>query len=596
MAINDETQGNRPMDGPETTPVTGRGGLPGGPGGTIPAQAASVMGEKGAVVHRREDEGDDERLPCGLLLSDVWDAADEGGGDVHLSQCPHCSAARAELGLLGEAVRDVLAAEADDAAEGAWDVGGLTERVMDVVRMELRPGRPLPLGGRHDLWMTETAVARTVRAAVDGLHGVYAGSCRIGPLPEWTGPAVPGPGSAAARSAGSGAAATRPGTGSQQGSVPGPDPEAGAESAPRAGSAPEQDCARASRSGPGAGCAQGPGSAPGVDSGPEPGCVRGPGSGPEPGCVRGPGSGPEPGCARGPGSGPEPGCALGPDSGPEPGCALGPDSGPEPGCARGPGSGLEPGCARGPDSGPEPGCVRGLGSAPGADPAPEPGCAREPGSGLERGCAQGPGSAPGAGSDLEGGYAREQGSVSEPGCVQGPDLAPGVGPAPGPGSAPEPGPAARPGAATEPRSASEQGSVPEPGSALGLDAATRRGSVLGSPSAPGAGREAETGSGPARGSGHRRGVAVVELEVAVSAPVPLREVADEVRERVRAAVDGELGLEVETIDIRITDIWTSEDDGVWTARPRSAGTVRGAVSGAGAEDAPARRRGGEGDG
>ena len=584
MAINDETQGNRPMDGPETTPVTGRGGLPGGPGGTIPAQAASVMGEKGAVVHRREDEGDDERLPCGLLLSDVWDAADEGGGDVHLSQCPHCSAARAELGLLGEAVRDVLAAEADDAAEGAWDVGGLTERVMDVVRMELRPGRPLPLGGRHDLWMTETAVARTVRAAVDGLHGVYAGSCRIGPLPEWTGPAVPGPGSAAARSAGSGAAATRPGTGSQQGSVPGPDPEAGAESAPRAGSAPEQDCARASRSGPGAGCAQGPGSAPGVDSGPEPGCVRGPGSGPEPGC------------ARGPGSGPEPGCALGPDSGPEPGCALGPDSGPEPGCARGPGSGLEPGCARGPDSGPEPGCVRGLGSAPGADPAPEPGCAREPGSGLERGCAQGPGSAPGAGSDLEGGYAREQGSVSEPGCVQGPDLAPGVGPAPGPGSAPEPGPAARPGAATEPRSASEQGSVPEPGSALGLDAATRRGSVLGSPSAPGAGREAETGSGPARGSGHRRGVAVVELEVAVSAPVPLREVADEVRERVRAAVDGELGLEVETIDIRITDIWTSEDDGVWTARPRSAGTVRGAVSGAGAEDAPARRRGGEGDG
>ncbi len=584
MAINDETQGNRPMDGPETTPVTGRGGLPGGPGGTIPAQAASVMGEKGAVVHRREDEGDDERLPCGLLLSDVWDAADEGGGDVHLSQCPHCSAARAELGLLGEAVRDVLAAEADDAAEGAWDVGGLTERVMDVVRMELRPGRPLPLGGRHDLWMTETAVARTVRAAVDGLHGVYAGSCRIGPLPEWTGPAVPGPGSAAARSAGSGAAATRPGTGSQQGSVPGPDPEAGAESAPRAGSAPEQDCARASRSGPGAGCAQGPGSAPGVDSGPEPGCVRGPGSGPEPGCARGPGSGPEPGCARGP------------DSGPEPGCALGPDSGPEPGCARGPGSGLEPGCARGPDSGPEPGCVRGLGSAPGADPAPEPGCAREPGSGLERGCAQGPGSAPGAGSDLEGGYAREQGSVSEPGCVQGPDLAPGVGPAPGPGSAPEPGPAARPGAATEPRSASEQGSVPEPGSALGLDAATRRGSVLGSPSAPGAGREAETGSGPARGSGHRRGVAVVELEVAVSAPVPLREVADEVRERVRAAVDGELGLEVETIDIRITDIWTSEDDGVWTARPRSAGTVRGAVSGAGAEDAPARRRGGEGDG
>ncbi len=560
MAMNDETQGNRPMDGPETTPVTGRGGLPGGPGGTIPAQAAPATGEKGAAVHGREDEGDDERLPCGLLLSDVWDAADEGGGDVHLSQCPHCSAARAELGLLGEAVRDVLAAEADDADEGAWDVGGLTERVMDVVRMELRPGRPLPLGDRHDLWMTETAVARTVREAVDGLHGVYAGSCRIGPLPEWTGPAVPGPGSAAAWSAGSGAAATHPGTGSQQGSVPGPDPEAGAESAPRAGSAPEQDCARASRSGPGAGCAQGPDLAPGVDSAPEPGCARGP------------------------------------DSGPEPGCALGPDSGPEPGCARGPGSGLEPGCARGPGSGLEPGCVRGLGSAPGADPAPEPGCAREPGSGLERGCAQGPGSAPGAGSDLEGGYAREQGSVSEPGCVQGPDLAPGVGPAPGPGCAPEPGPAARPGAATEPRSASEQGSVPEPGSALGLDAATRRGSVLGSPSVSGAGREAGTGSGPARGSGHRRGVAVVELEVAVSAPVPLREVADEVRERVRAAVDGELGLEVETIDIRITDIWTSEDDGVWTARPRSAGTVRGAVSGAGAEDAPARRRGGEGDG
>ncbi|MFF8281667.1 hypothetical protein ACF06W_02965 [Streptomyces albus] len=91
-------------------------------------------------------------------------------------------------------------------------------------------------------------------------------------------------------------------------------------------------------------------------------------------------------------------------------------------------------------------------------------------------------------------------------------------------------------------------------------------------------------------------MAVVELEVAVSAVVPLREVADEVRERVRAAVDGELGLEVETIDIRFTDIWTSEDDGVWTARPRSAGTAQDAASGAGAEDAPAWRRGGEGDG
>ncbi|AGK75051.1 hypothetical protein SFUL_66 [Streptomyces microflavus DSM 40593] len=125
---------------------------------------------------------EEERLACGRLLSDVWDAGDTGraADDPHLSVCPHCSAALAELTGLGDAVRRTCAEEpgVPEATTAA-----ITARVMDLVRLELRPGRPLPLGGpEEDHWIVEAAAARVLRAAVDALPGVRAGSCRIEPL------------------------------------------------------------------------------------------------------------------------------------------------------------------------------------------------------------------------------------------------------------------------------------------------------------------------------------------------------------------------------------------------------------------------------
>ncbi|MFD3414942.1 hypothetical protein [Streptomyces cyaneofuscatus] len=125
---------------------------------------------------------EEERLACGLLLSDVWDAWDAGrtADDPHFAACPHCSAALAELTGLGDAVRRTCAEEpgVPEATTAA-----VTARVMDLVRLELRPGRPLPLGEpEEDHWIVEAAAARLLRAAVDALPGVQAGSCRIAPL------------------------------------------------------------------------------------------------------------------------------------------------------------------------------------------------------------------------------------------------------------------------------------------------------------------------------------------------------------------------------------------------------------------------------
>ncbi|MFF1925633.1 Asp23/Gls24 family envelope stress response protein [Streptomyces sp. NPDC058221] len=131
--------------------------------------------------HARADGPDDERLPCGRLLSDVYDTWEQQAPDPHLDDCPHCRRAVDELESLESAVRD-LREETD--AEEAYDAAPLTQRVMDVVRLELRPGRPLPLGEPdEDIWIMEAVAARTVRAAAETVTGVRAGSCRIVPGP-----------------------------------------------------------------------------------------------------------------------------------------------------------------------------------------------------------------------------------------------------------------------------------------------------------------------------------------------------------------------------------------------------------------------------
>lgn len=140
---------------------------------------------------------DAEVLPCGRTLTGLWEAgeAPAGAADAHLDACPHCTAALAELRLLEEVVG---AARTREAAERqAPDAAALTARVMDLVRLELRPGRTLPLGDgeEQDLesWIVEAAVARTLRSAAETLEGVRAGSCRVAPADGERGPRARGP-------------------------------------------------------------------------------------------------------------------------------------------------------------------------------------------------------------------------------------------------------------------------------------------------------------------------------------------------------------------------------------------------------------------
>ncbi|EST26403.1 hypothetical protein N566_23920 [Streptomycetaceae bacterium MP113-05] len=141
----------------------------------------------------REPESADEAelLPCGRTLEEVWDAWDEGRamGDPHYAACPHCTAALHGLRTLDDFVRTARTTEAEERHVDGHDVAGraaeaVTARVMDIVRRELRPGRPLAMGEPdEEAWIVEAAAARAFRSAVDGLRGVHAGSCRIVPDP-----------------------------------------------------------------------------------------------------------------------------------------------------------------------------------------------------------------------------------------------------------------------------------------------------------------------------------------------------------------------------------------------------------------------------
>ncbi|MFF1697851.1 hypothetical protein ACFVXC_30240 [Streptomyces sp. NPDC058257] len=123
---------------------------------------------------------EDELLPCGRELSYVWELWEAGVPDSHAESCPHCAQAVDALRRL-----EGIVTEARDTATREPDTSALTGRVMDVVRLELRPGRTLPLGDEdEDAWIVEAAAARTVRAAAESLPGVRAGSCRIDPLED----------------------------------------------------------------------------------------------------------------------------------------------------------------------------------------------------------------------------------------------------------------------------------------------------------------------------------------------------------------------------------------------------------------------------
>jgi hypothetical protein len=147
-----------------------------------------------------------EQLPCGRTFEAVWAAREAGRtpDDPHYAHCPHCGAALERLDVLDGFVRAARAQEAQArqaAGGGQASATGraaeaVTQRVMGIVRRELRPGRSLPLGdGREDAWIVEAAAAKAFRAAADALPGVRAGSCRITPLD----PAAPAPRTGPAR-------------------------------------------------------------------------------------------------------------------------------------------------------------------------------------------------------------------------------------------------------------------------------------------------------------------------------------------------------------------------------------------------------------
>ncbi|GAA3118032.1 hypothetical protein ACFQ0X_39360 [Streptomyces rectiviolaceus] len=151
----------------------------------------AMNGESGPDDEREAGFGvlpEDELLPCGRELSHVWEQWEAGVPDPHADGCPHCAQALNALRHL-----EGIVTQTRDTAPREPDTSALTGRVMDVVRLELRPGRTLPLGDEdEDAWIVEAAAARTVRAAAESLPGVRAGSCRIDPLDDPASPAPPG--------------------------------------------------------------------------------------------------------------------------------------------------------------------------------------------------------------------------------------------------------------------------------------------------------------------------------------------------------------------------------------------------------------------
>ncbi|MFI5866732.1 hypothetical protein [Streptomyces sp. NPDC051546] len=138
---------------------------------------------------RAEDEDSGALLPCGRDLAALWDG-EQADGDPqaspaagpHPADCPHCAAAREDLARLRDGVRRDARETATD-----WEAAAarLTAGIMDVVRLERRPGRTLALGEMdEDAWIYEAVAARAFRSAAELVPGIRAGSCLISPEPD----------------------------------------------------------------------------------------------------------------------------------------------------------------------------------------------------------------------------------------------------------------------------------------------------------------------------------------------------------------------------------------------------------------------------
>ncbi|MGW7259157.1 hypothetical protein [Streptomyces sp. NPDC054834] len=123
----------------------------------------------------------DEVLPCGRLLSRVWEQTRDAAptADPHTVSCPHCREAAEGLAAVNAATQ-ALRAEAPG-------LHALADRVMNIVRAEVRLGRLLPLADPdRDLRIAESAAAKVLRQAADTVPGAWAATCRLVPDGEGT--------------------------------------------------------------------------------------------------------------------------------------------------------------------------------------------------------------------------------------------------------------------------------------------------------------------------------------------------------------------------------------------------------------------------
>ncbi|MER6082545.1 hypothetical protein [Streptomyces sp. NPDC001833] len=125
----------------------------------------------------------DEVLPCGRLLSRVWEQGRDAppAAGPHPASCPYCREAVEGLATVNAAARALR----DEDPPG---LHALADRVMDVVRAEVRFGRILPLADPHlDLRIAESAAAKVLRRAADTVPGARAATCRLVPEGNGTG-------------------------------------------------------------------------------------------------------------------------------------------------------------------------------------------------------------------------------------------------------------------------------------------------------------------------------------------------------------------------------------------------------------------------
>ncbi|MFI6006332.1 hypothetical protein ACIA98_39190 [Streptomyces sp. NPDC051366] len=119
----------------------------------------------------------DEVLPCGRLLSRVWEQTQDAASpaDPHTVSCPHCREAAEGLATVNAATRALR-------AQDHPGLHTLADRVMNLVRAETRLGRLLPLADPdRDLRLAESAAAKVLRQAADTVPGARAATCRLTP-------------------------------------------------------------------------------------------------------------------------------------------------------------------------------------------------------------------------------------------------------------------------------------------------------------------------------------------------------------------------------------------------------------------------------